>query len=93
MARAAGLKVIICTSRDASYQGQTLAWLEAKGVAHDAIYMRPHGELSSDVAVKQWMLEQVKADGFDPVLAFEDNADVAQAWSRMGLTCLVPVHA
>ena len=51
------------------------------------IYMRADGDRRSSSVVKQEGLMRARADGYDPVLAFEDRKDDVKMWRRNGLLC------
>ena len=37
--------------------------------------------------MKEELLAQVKADGYEPILAFEDRERVVDMWRRNGIQC------
>lgn len=55
---------------------------------YERLYMRPKGDNRSDVIVKQEILEQMRKDGYDPVMAIDDRDGVVAMWRANGLRCL-----
>jgi hypothetical protein len=55
---------------------------------YEKLYMRPEKDSRSDVIVKREILDQMRADGFDPTLAIDDRCGVVAMWREAGLTCL-----
>lgn len=88
----AGWRVIVCTARqDSQARELTEKWLhEVAGIGHivEKIYMRPDKDYREDCQVKLELLEQIRADGFDPQLVFEDRNRVVKAWRDAGIRCL-----
>jgi len=52
------------------------------------LYMRADGDYRRDDIVKLEMLEKMRYDGYNPVLAVDDRDRVVKAWRNAGLTCL-----
>jgi hypothetical protein len=50
--------------------------------------MRPEGERREDCEVKRELLAQIRADGYNPVMVFEDRDRVVAMWREEGLRCL-----
>jgi len=88
MLHASGCRLIVCTARGEENRELTVQWLDEiaglKGMYHGP-YMRKHGDFRSDTIVKPEMLPQIRADGFNPVMCFEDRKNVTQAWRDAGL--------
>jgi len=74
--------------RDSKYRPQTETWFDEHGIHYDALYMRPEGERKEDSEVKRDLLVQIRADGYNPVLVFEDRDRVVDMWREEGLRCL-----
>lgn len=49
--------------------------------------MRRAGDHRGDDIIKLELLTQIKADGFDPIMAFEDRSRVVRAWRSAGIPC------
>tara|TARA_A100001011_G_C13979679_1_gene702759 strand:+ start:259 stop:720 length:462 start_codon:yes stop_codon:yes gene_type:complete len=52
------------------------------------IYMRADEDRRSDPEVKSDLYDQMLADGFKPILVFEDRASVVKMWRKLGVRCL-----
>jgi hypothetical protein len=85
--------VVFLTGTDDMVRDLTEAWLN-RNVASPALlmqrsklYMRRHGDHRQDHEVKLEMLTLIKADGFDPIMAFEDRDAVVAMWRAQGITC------
>lgn len=87
--QAAGARIIICTGREEVVKEDTIWWLEnVAKLQYDGLYMRSKGDHRRDDVVKLELLEQMKEDGFNPTMAFEDRARVAAAWRSVGIRVL-----
>ncbi len=85
----AGRAILVVTSREFQWRDLTLSWLAQHGVPHQALYMRIVGDYRKDVAIKTDILEQIKADGYDVVAAWDDKPAVLDLWRENG----IEVHA
>jgi hypothetical protein len=52
------------------------------------LYMRAKSDNRSDVIVKREILDQMRADGYDPKMAFDDRDGVVAMWREAGLRCM-----
>ena len=66
---------------------QTVAWLDRHGFPCDGLYMRKQGDHETDDTLKIKLLAQVRADGFEPIMAFDDRNRVVKAWRAAGIPC------
>lgn len=94
-------RILFITGRPERQRAMTEAWMLNKSVlsgvtsrmirdANDCrlpIYMRADGDRRSSSVVKEEGLMRARADGFDPVMAFEDRKEDAEMWRRNGLLC------
>lgn len=62
-------------------------WLDAHCFPCDALYMRKQGDHRNDDVLKIEMLAQVRADGYEPIMAFDDRNRVVKAWRDAGIPC------
>lgn len=86
-----GFHIVVVTARDARYEQVTRDWLVKHGFHFDALYHRPWGDGRNDAVVKQEILEQLRADGFEPILAVDDNPAVIDVWRANGIpTVIIP---
>ena len=51
------------------------------------LYMRKEGDFRPDAKIKEELIAQMKADGYEPILAFEDRQRVVDMWRRHGVQC------
>lgn len=79
-ARDAGQAVLVVTARRFRWQYHTIFWLAENGVEYDELYMRPDDDHRADVEVKRDILRRIRRDGFEPVLAWDDNPSVIALW-------------
>lgn len=86
-----GRAVVVVTSREFIWRDLTLDWLVRHGVPYDALHMRIVGDYRKDVVVKTEILQQVTADGFTVLEAWDDKAAVLDLWRDHGIV-VHPVH-
>jgi hypothetical protein len=79
--------VIIVTGRSRMVEEQTRAWLWRYTVPHSDLYMREERDYRNDDVLKVEMLAQIRADGWRPIMAFEDRTRVVRAYRAAGLPC------
>ena len=79
--------IVYVSGRSDLVKEQTIAWLNEHGFPCDALYMRKQGDHSNDDVLKIEMLAQLRADGFDPIMAFDDRSRVVKAWRAAGVPC------
>ena len=84
-AHAAGLAVLVVTSREFVWRDLTLDWLVAHDVPYDELAMRIVGDYRSDHVVKAEMLDRLEADGYTVERAWEDRDEVAEMWAGRGI--------
>ena len=79
---------IICvTGRVESIRGDTREWLDEYSIDYRGLYMRADGDTRDDFVVKAELFDQMKADGWDPIIAFEDRTQVVEMWRSKGVIC------
>lgn len=87
--QANGARIIICTGREEVVKEDTTWWLEnVAKLKYDAIYMRPKGDHRPDTIIKKELLDRMREDGYNPVMAFEDRKRVAQMFRGQGIRVL-----
>ena len=79
--------IVLVSGRSDLVREQTVAWLDEHGFPHDALYMRKQGDHTNDDILKIEMLAQVRADGYEPIMAFDDRNRVVKAWRAAGIPC------
>jgi uncharacterized HAD superfamily protein len=80
-------KIVYVSGRSDLVQKQTLDWLENHGFPCDALFMRRQGDHKNDDVLKIELLAQVRAAGFEPIMAFDDRNRVVKAWRAAGIPC------
>lgn len=83
-----GHKVICCSGRPEDIRNATEQWLYSHGLFPHRLYMRKTDDYRPDDIIKAELLEDIRADGFNPILAVEDRSRIVKVWRYHGLTCL-----
>ncbi|MFC3852018.1 HAD family acid phosphatase [Salinispirillum marinum] len=84
-----GQQILICSGRPETHRAESLDWLIANNVPHDAIYLRPdNSDHLLDEDVKRALFEKIQSDGFAPWLVLDDRSSVVAEWRKLGMTCL-----
>ena len=83
----AGHRIVLVSGRSAVIREKTKEWLRWHLPFYDALYMRPEGDHKDDDKLKIELLEQMRLDGWDPVMAFDDRSRVVKAWREAGIPC------
>jgi len=82
----AGHRIIIATGRLEDDSSLTRRQLSDAGVSWDAMFCRAKSdEFKPDSAVKEKFLARMKANGFNPTMAFDDRQKVVDMWRANGL--------
>jgi len=85
---AQGFKVVLVSGRNDEYRVATVRWLENKArIPYHALYMRKKGDRRDDQIVKLGLLEYLRLDGYEPVMAFDDRTRVVEMWRAQGIPC------
>lgn len=79
--------IVYVTGRSDLIRMETIAWLDQHGFPCDALYMRKQGDHTNDDVLKIQLLAQVRADGYEPLMAFDDRKRVVDAWRAAGMPC------
>lgn len=79
--------VVFVTGRGAESRAATEGWLVRHGWQNIRLYMRAAGDRRDDGIVKSELLDQILADGFVPIMAFEDRTRVVRMWRARGIPC------
>lgn len=84
-----GFEVVFMTGRPEKCRGDTMLWLSRHGlyVANSRLYMRPDGDYRDDTEVKLILLQELRRDGFEPVMVFDDRNKVVAMWRENGVPC------
>lgn len=83
----AGKFVIFVSGRSDQVRLETLEWLYNNVGASRTLYMRKAGDHRPDHIVKAELLDQIVADDYEPIMAFDDRNQVVEMWRAKGLPC------
>lgn len=85
-----GAEIVFASGRTENLRSTTVTWLRKWGLWFFPfkLYMRKDGDYRPDTEVKKEILEQIKAEGFEPWLSIDDRSSVVKMWREEGLTCL-----
>jgi hypothetical protein len=84
----ADLRIVLLTGRPGRVQPQTLAWLHHYELRWDLLVMRERGDYSQVTSFKQLAVAELRAYGFDLVLAFEDDPRNRDMLRAEGVPCI-----
>lgn len=80
---------VFCTGRMEHCREATQKWLNKYGVDyHFKLMMRPNGDHRPDFEVKKEMLQELREEGCDVAMVFEDRSTVVKMWREAGIPCL-----
>ena len=80
-------RVLLVSGRSDECREATKDWLFRHGVPYDSLYMRKAGDHRDDDILKSEMLDQILADGYRPIMAFDDRDRVVAMWRKRGIPC------
>lgn len=82
-------RVLFVSGRSEVVRTETLIWLHKhiEYVPSMFLYMRPAGDHRPDNIVKRELLARIRADGYDPIMAFDDRDQVVAMWRENGIPC------
>jgi hypothetical protein len=67
------LHIVLLTARPLRVQEQTVGWLDRYRLRWDLLIMRGNGDYTYAEEFKRQSVDELRAAGLDPVLAFEDD--------------------
>lgn len=80
--------VVFVSGRSDRVRIQTDYWLKVCAcLSGSGLYMRRDGDFRADDIVKLELLAQLRSDGFEPVMAFDDRDRVVAMWRAAGIPC------
>lgn len=84
-----GATIVVITGRSESVRRETLDWLAELRffVDPDLVFMRPAGDFRKNSEVKLEALAKLRALGYDPQLAFDDQPATCKMWRDAGIMC------
>ena len=80
-----GWDIVFCSGREEIYREKTEKWLRHHVIPPKNLYMRKKGDYRDDAVIKIELLQQIRADGFNPLIAFDDRKRVCEAWIANGI--------
>lgn len=83
----AGANIVYVSGRSDQCREATEAWLRRHALPDGRVYMRKAGDHRPDHQVKVELLEQLRAEGHNPVMAFDDRDAVVKMWREIGVPC------
>lgn len=83
----AGHKIVLVSGRSAVVVKETEEWLRWWLPIYDLLLMRPVDDHRDDDVLKIEMLGQIRAAGYEPIMAFDDRTRVVNAWRAAGVPC------
>lgn len=87
----AGNTILIITARSDNEREITTKWLhetaKLEGI-YSKLYMREAEDYRDDSTVKKEMLDQIKLDGYNLYMMFDDRSMVVEMWREVGIRCL-----
>jgi len=87
-ARNEGLAILVVTARKVFWRYTTIVWLRENQIHYDELYMRRNTDNRVDVECKRAILSDIRRDGYDPVMAVDDNPAIIDLWRGEG----IPTH-
>jgi hypothetical protein len=85
--RSAGAVIVYVSGRSDECRSATLDWLHKHGLPFGMIHMRKEGDHRPDDIVKAEILAKLRAQGYEPVMAFDDRDRVVKQWRANGVPC------
>jgi phosphoglycolate phosphatase-like HAD superfamily hydrolase len=83
----AGANIVYVSGRSDQCREATETWLREHALPEGRVYMRKAGDHRPDFKVKVELLEQLRAEGHSPVMAFDDRNSVVKMWRELGIPC------
>lgn len=80
-------KIVYVSGRSDQCREETETWLRKNSLPLGPLYMRKQGDHRDDDIIKIELLAQLRVDGFDPIMAFDDRDRVVAAWRAAGVPC------
>jgi phosphoglycolate phosphatase-like HAD superfamily hydrolase len=80
-------QIVFVSGRSDQCRTETKIWLRQHGLPSTNLYMRKEGDHRDDDVIKIELLNDLRADGFEPIMAFDDRDRVVAAWRAAGIPC------
>jgi len=81
-------RIVLLTARPVRVRPQTLTWLGRDGLRWDLLIMRDWGDYGAARHFKRDTVEELRAFGFAPELAFEDDRRNVDMFHAAGVPCI-----
>ena len=85
---AADHRVVLLTARPVRVRPQTLGWLARHNLRWDLLIMREWGDYGAARHFKRDTVDELRAYGFEPRLAFEDDRRNVEMFHAAGVPCI-----
>lgn len=89
-----GNNLVFVSGRAERCREKTLTWLQRffpeliwSDDSRCDLYMRKDGDHRPDNIIKSELLDQILADGYRPIMAFDDRTQVVEMWRARGIPC------
>lgn len=82
-----GRQIIYVSGRSDECRTETKLWLDKHDLPSGQLYMRKSGDRRPDNIVKGELLDRVMADGYRPIMTFDDRNQVVKMWRERGIPC------
>jgi phosphoglycolate phosphatase-like HAD superfamily hydrolase len=79
--------VVFVSGRSDQVRAATEDWLEREVGLRGPLYMRRGSDRRPDYVVKAELLDRILADGYRPIMAFDDRDQVVKMWRARGVPC------
>lgn len=79
--------IVYVSGRPEEYRVHTENWIIDNNLPNGIVYMRKAGDRRDDNIIKIELLEELRADGYEPIMAFDDRNRVVAAWRAAGVPC------
>jgi phosphatidate phosphatase APP1 len=79
-------QIVYCTGRPEEYIPQTAQWFKDNDLPEGPIFYRKKGDFRDDTIIKLELLEEIKQNGYYPLILFDDRNRVCVALRRAGYT-------
>lgn len=76
--------ILYATGRSEEHIEDTHTWIQKHSLPMSTIYHRAKGDFRNDNIVKLELLEEIRADGFNIIMIFDDRARVVSAMRKAG---------
>lgn len=79
--------LVYVSGRPERLRQKTVEWLSSQLLFVTHMYMRADGDYRDDAIIKREILDRMRADGWEPIMVFEDRTCVVKMWREAGVPC------